>query len=270
MLAYRTVRAGRSEVWEQAVAGGPARLLISSPEWHFVKPVWSPDGAKLAVLRCAATNGPVAVAVLNADGTGERLLTAPEDVEMVTNDWSKDGQHLIGACRFNPDERYSTCLVPAYESLVGQPPTVQVIASDATRNLFNQRFSPDQRWISFLAHDLAHSSASTIYVMPAGGGPWQSMTDGNWFDDKPRWSPDGRLLYFVSNRSGQPNVWARRFDPSTGTRLGEPFPVTTFRSPGFQLTERTVQMDIAVTHDRLFLPMSESRSEIWLLDRVNR
>jgi hypothetical protein len=82
--------------------------------------------------------------------------------------------------------------------------------------------------------------------------------------------PDGRILYFVSNRSGVTNVWGRRFDNSTGTQMGEPFPVTSFRSAQFQLTPRTVQMDIAVTATHLLLPMNESRSEIWMLDQVDR
>ena len=96
------------------------------------------------------------------------------------------------------------------------------------------------------------------------------MTDGAWFDDKPRWSPDGRILYFVSNRTGVANVWGRRFDPSTGTPIGEPFPVTSFRSAQFVLTPRTVQMDIAITPTKLLLPMSESRSDLWMLDQIDR
>ena len=83
-------------------------------------------------------------------------------------------------------------------------------------------------------------------------------------------APDGRILYFVSNRSGVTNVWGRRFDSSTGSPIGEPFPVTSFRSAQFQLTPRTVQMDIAVTATHLLLPMNESRSEIWMLDHVDR
>jgi hypothetical protein len=77
-------------------------------------------------------------------------------------------------------------------------------------------------------------------------------------------------LYFVSNRTGIANIWARRFDQSTGTPTGEPFPVTSFRSAQFVLTPRTVQMDIAVTATTLLLPMSESRSDIWMLDEIDR
>ena len=83
-------------------------------------------------------------------------------------------------------------------------------------------------------------------------------------------APDGRILYFVSNRSGVTNFWGRRFDSSTGSPIGEPFPVRSFRSAQFQLTPRTVQMDIAVTPTHLLLPMNEARSEIWMLDHVDR
>ena len=208
--------------------------------------------------------------MLNTDGSGERVLTRPGQVEMQGFDWSKDGRTILGACRFSQSERYAACLVPIPNANEAGDSNVRVIASDPKRNLFNQRFSPDQRWITFLAHDLSYASTSTVYVTPAAGGTWRAITDGTAFDDKPRWGPDGRILYFVSNRTGVSNVWGRRFDDSNGTAIGEPFPVTSFRSAQFLLTPRTVQMDIAVTTTDLLLPMSESRSDIWLLDQVDR
>jgi hypothetical protein len=147
---------------------------------------------------------------------------------------------------------------------------VRVLASDPRRNLFNQRFSPDQRWIVFLAHDLLYNATSTVYVMPSAGGAWQPITDGASFDDKPHWGPDGRVLYYVSNREGVSNVWGRRFDIERGTPVGDPFPVTSFRSPQFLISSQTVQMDIAVTATHLLIPMSESRGDIWMLDHVDR
>jgi len=267
-VAFYTVRAGRNELWERSISEGQDRLLLSSPKWRFIRPRWSPDGAKLAFSRCAGQDRGVAVAVLNADGSGERDLTKPEAVDMQASDWSKDGEVILGACRFSKSDRYSTCQIPVRND--GGAGDVRVIASDPLRNLYNQRFSPDQRWITFLAHDLSYEATSTVYVVPAGGGAWRPMTEGVWFDDKPRWGPDGRVLYFVSNRTGIANVWGRRFDSTTGAPVGEPFPVTSFRSAQFQLTPRTVQMDIAITATQLLLPMSESRSDIWMLDHVDR
>jgi Tol biopolymer transport system component len=269
-VAYRAVRAGRNELWERSLGEGQERLLLSSTDFRFTKPRWSPDGAKLAFSRCAMRENTLAVAVLDTDGGGERLLTEPGQVEMVLGDWAKDGQAILGACRFRQSERYSTCLVSASSAHEARDPRVRIIASDPQRNLFNQRFSPDQRWITFLAHDLLSTSTSTVYVMPSVGGAWRAITDGAWFDDKPRWGPDGRILYFVSNRTGVANVWGRRFDNSTGTPIGEPFLVTSFRSAQFQLTPQTVRMDIAVTATHLLLPMSESRSDILMLDHVDR
>jgi Tol biopolymer transport system component/DNA-binding winged helix-turn-helix (wHTH) protein len=269
-VAYRTVRAGRNELWERSITEGQERLLLSSKDWRLIKPRWSPDGAMLAYSRCATLDNSLAVAVLNADGSGERVLTKPGHVEMQGFDWSKDGRAILGACRFSESEHYSTCLVPVSSEKNAGDATVRVIASDPKRNLFNQRFSPSQRWITFLAHDLSYAATSTVYVAPSAGGPWRAITDGTWFDDKPRWGPDGRILYFVSNRTGVANVWGRRFDDSRGMPIGDPFPVTSFRSAQFALTARTVQMDIAVTVTHLLLPMTEARSEIWMLDQVDR
>jgi Tol biopolymer transport system component/DNA-binding winged helix-turn-helix (wHTH) protein len=269
-VAYRAERAGRHELWERSIAEGQERLLLSSVHWKLVKPRWSPDGGQLAFSRYAERDHTLAVGVILADGSGERVLTEPGDVEMQAFDWSRDGEAILGACRFRQSERYSTCLVPVARAHNGDPSVVRVIASDPQRNLFNQRFSPDQRWITFLAHDLSYASTSTVYVAPTTGGPWRAITDGTWFDDKPRWGPDGRIVYFVSNRTGVANVWGRRFDNATGAPVGEAFPVTSFRSAQFVLTPRTVQMDIAITATHLLLPMSESRSEIWMLDQVDR
>ena len=269
-VAYRTVRAGRNELWERSIGEGRERLLLSSTDWQFTKPRWSPDGTQLAFSRWATRDHLLAVALLNTDGSGERVLTRSDHVDMQAYDWSRDGQAILGSCRFSPSERYSTCVVPVSRADTTGEPTVRVVASDPKRNLFNQRFSPDQRWITFLAHDLLYTSTSTVYVIPTGGGAWRAITDGASFDDKPRWGPDGRILYFVSNRTGVTNVWGRRFNPSSGTPTGEPFPVTSFRSAQFQLTPRRVQMDIAVTATTLLLPMTESRSEIWMLDQIDR
>ena len=267
-VAYRAVRAGRDEIWERSVGEGWERLLLSSPRSALIGPRWSPDGAKLAFSRCASLGDTPVAAVFNTDGSGERLLTRPKEVGMLVTDWSRDGQSILGACRFRLSDPYATCVVPLSKDGGADP--VRVIASDPTRNLHNQRFSPDQRWIAFLAHDLAYSATSTVYVIPATGGSWRAITDSLSFDDKPHWGPDGRVLYYVSNRGGLRNVWGRRFDDATGMPIGQPFPVTSFASAQFQMTPRIVQMDIAVTATHLLLPMREARSDIWMLTGVDR
>ena len=141
---------------------------------------------------------------------------------MLASDWSDTGESILGSCRFSSSALYSTCLLSVSSDTSVN--SVRVIASDPKRNLFNQRFSPDQRWITFLAHDLTYNSTSTVYVVPAAGGEWRAMTNGTAFDDKPRWGSDGGVLYYVSNKGGVRNVWGRRFDNRrTGRRSATPF-----------------------------------------------
>ncbi len=96
------------------------------------------------------------------------------------------------------------------------------------------------------------------------------MTDGQSFDDKPRWSPDGRAIYFVSDRNGFLNLSGRRFDPARGRLVGEPFPVTTFNSAGRGLPPSISQIEFAVTRKKLFVPLTETDADVWVLDRVDR
>lgn len=60
--------------------------------------------------------------------------------------------------------------------------------------------SPDGKTIVF---DLM----GDIYSMPAAGGKATAITKGLAYDVHPRYSPDGKRLLFISDRSGADNVW---------------------------------------------------------------
>jgi len=148
---------------------------------------------------------------------------------------------------------------------------MRVLTSHAEYNLWEGHYSSDERWITFEAIQATESGVSTIYVMPAAGGEWTRITEGKYWDDKPRWSPDGRTIYFVSGRSGFFNVWGIRFDPTSGKPVGEAFRVTAFESPGQMMSPRLVQLiDISLAADRLVLPITEMSGSIWILENVDR
>jgi Tol biopolymer transport system component len=261
-------------VWERTVADGQERLLVEGDDWTRSRPRWSADGRWLSYQKRrtgpTGTSGEAAVAILSAAGGHESLLTRPGQLSLVPSDWSADGKWLLGGCPRPETRRIGTCLV---EITSGKPEssTVRVLIADATFNMFEQRFSPDQRWISFIAVNASDAGVSTIYVMPSAGGAWKPITDGSTYDDKPHWSPDGRTIYFVSHRvDGVLNVWGRRIDPSNGWPSGEPFRVTSFHSPRQMISTQLSSMQIAVTAGRLFLPITEMQSELWMLENVDR
>ena len=72
--------------------------------------------------------------------------------------------------------------------------------------------SPDGQTIVF---DLLGS----LYTMPVAGGKATAITRGMAYDAQPRFSPDGRSIVFVSDRSGGDNVWTMRLDFTDTTQV---------------------------------------------------
>jgi Tol biopolymer transport system component len=269
-LAYRALRDGREEIWTYSLPERQERLLLASNTGRRTSPLWSPDGTQLLYARrTPITNAPPdhSVAMLGVLGGNERVLPVPDAIQIDPRDWSGDGRAIVGSCRQPSTGRVGTCLVTMGDE--GEPTQVQIIAADPSMNLFCQRFSPDQRWVSFLAINATDPSVSRVYIVPVAGGAWTPVTEGLSYEDKPRWGPDGRTIYFVSNRTGTLNVWGRHIDPSTGTPKGDAFPVTTYASPRFRLSPQLSQMEIAVSRNRLFLPIAETTGAIWILDNLS-
>ena len=60
-----------------------------------------------------------------------------------------------------------------------------------------------------------------LFTAPAEGGEATPLNDDNFFNWNPVWSPDGKYLYFASDRGGSMNLWRQPIDESREA-LGEP------------------------------------------------
>ncbi len=80
----------------------------------------------------------------------------------------------------------------------------------AIRRLSDPQISPDGRWVAFTVTtvDKAKNTRNTdVWLLPTTGGEPRPLTTHPAADVRPRWSPDGTRLAFVSTRAGTPQIW---------------------------------------------------------------
>ena len=269
-LAFCGIRGGRTTVWEKSLADGREAPIIDD-EYRRDNPQWSPDGMRLAYSRWKQPTDDAQILVWSSQSHSEEPLSASSAPVNIPCDWSSDGESLLLARRTDDNHRAEIWLLPVGGASAPQPPAAQKIISDPSYYLYQSHFSQDGRWIAFNAiRYLPKTDESTIYVVPAAGGPWTRVSKGEPWDDKPRWSPDGKTIYYVSGVSGFFNVWGIRFDPNKGKPVGEPFRVTAFEKPSLMVPDFIAYVGLSVTQNKLAITVAEQSGSIWMLDNADK
>jgi imidazolonepropionase-like amidohydrolase/Tol biopolymer transport system component len=91
-------------------------------------------------------------------------------------------------------------------------PTRKIEYSTTSGTWVSLDVSPDGKTIVF---DLV----GHLYMMGVGGGNATAITSGMPFDSQPRFSPDGKEIVFVSDRSGATNVWISNADGANAKQI---------------------------------------------------
>ena len=88
-----------------------------------------------------------------------------------------------------------------------------------------------------------------LYTLPIEGGTAERITDGQAYDMQPRYSPDGSMLVFVSDRDGSENIWVSKADGIEARQLTD--------------TERESYMSPIWTPDGDYV-MGNKGTQLWL------
>jgi TolB protein len=179
---------------------------VTNTRWYEGAPSWSPDRTKIVFV--SAKSGDADIYVMNADGTGRRRLAGsrkgPQDQYPA---WSPDGRLIAFASNRSGEE-------DIFVMRADGTGLRQLTKNAAWIEDQQPRFSPDGRFIVFSSNRVAFSNPE-LYRMRVSDGRglvrltrWGSGGDLSPGDDlMGDYSPDGKRIAFVSDRSGSYAIW---------------------------------------------------------------
>ena len=214
-----------TSIWVVAIDGGSAPRRLSAEGFNSSSPRWSPDGSRLAFLSNREGEGSrPQICSLSMSGGEARVLTHVKN-GVTAFQWSPDGKRFAALSRTGPsdnampgarksDVRHYTHISYKFNDtgwyddkrshlwvLDASTGAGKQITSGDDWNDTDPQWSPDSTRIAFVSdrtgteYDNGHNK--DVWVIAAEGGPLVKISDHEFDDTQPRWSPDGRQIAFA-------------------------------------------------------------------------
>jgi serine/threonine protein kinase len=206
---------GNTDIYWQRVGGkNPTNLTKDSLE-NETTPAFSPDGNLIAFHSAREPSG---LYIMEATGENPRRLSEVGHHPS----WSPDGKQIVVGEEW----------VGVHSNKSTSPSALWIIeVATGAKRLLTEGDAAQPSW-SPGGGRIAYWYWSTdgrgdIATIPAAGGSPVRITSEDSTDWNPVWSPDGKYIYFSSDRGGSMNLWRIAVDEKTGEVSGAPEAVPT-------------------------------------------
>lgn len=186
---------GGGDIWISRPDGTDQRR-ITDDSTDDTSPAWSPDGSKI-VFAATSDKAPFAIDpnydlyVVNADGSGRRLLVSEERRSEFDPAWSPDGTRIAFASDlYNPDGLSHPEVHPGLRTVRADGSDEQLVVP-RSELAYAPDWSPDGK-------SIAYTNGLDIFKVSPNGGDSTQFPRRTYTGDRidPTWSPDGQRIAF--------------------------------------------------------------------------
>jgi Tol biopolymer transport system component len=185
--------------------------------------------------------------VANEAGARPRVLVRSRDLDIYSAGWSPDGKSILAAVLKNGAKEVGWVSVA--------DGTVKVLKSHSPRQS-KLSLSPDGRYIAYYSWvteptRLIPNPETHIFIVSADGSSDVEVIKTAGVNRDPVWTPDGKHLLFVSDRSGTLDLWSVAVKDGKNAasptlvrkEVGEIHPISITRSGTLYFTRERVGVD---------------------------
>ena len=221
----------KGDIYKVSAQGGTAVQLTTQASYE-ANPVWSPDGEQIAF--ASDRNGNFDLFIMSADGGAARRLTYHSSSE-IPSTFTPDGKYVLFSASIQDPATSALFPTSAMTELYRVPVeggnTEQVLGTPAewvcfdkagSNFLYQDRKGFEDEWRKHHTSSIARD----IWLYDTQTGEHTNLTNRNGEDRNPVYAPDGKSVYFLSERNGGSfNVYSFPLNAPQQVK-----PVTTFRT----------------------------------------
>lgn len=208
-MIFSSERDGNSEIYIIDAYGNNLKRLTNNEtqDYHHR---WSPDSKQIVYV--SNEDGNQEIYIMNTNGENKFNITNSETEEMFPS-WSPDGKTIVYSQQKGDGWKI-------YEMNVDGTNRKKVSEYSGKDWELYPQFSPNGKEIAYFT-DEPENKIRNIFVMNKNGKNQVQLTNSDFADENPFWSPDGKMIVFQSNRNGNYQIFTMNADGTKQTCLSK-------------------------------------------------